>query len=526
MSTIARNPVLLRPLDRIPSGRILGWSMAFIFAFHFLLLLAAGQHAIAASRLATAALVIVASSCGFWRARILPWSERPPWLWASSGMVLWAVAHALEAFVGHSPSGSVLTVDASDFVYVSAFFPLLIAFSTTRETQSLRAVFALNCAQVALALVLSWVLLYRMALAPDLASTIMGRIYGASCVLLAVMSVLRIFCWASVEERQAFRTVNIVVWTYLPVELGMDYLSQHHGLRSGTLLDLVWSVPFGLAGWYALTLPLGIEDAVPPQRSRARLLAECLCPLLMNAGIFALAAAVIPQHMLLGLAALFSLLLVQGFQAALVQMNYLTGRALLLDRELELRAANAALQQLTLLDPLTGIANRRRFDAEFDAAWRHILRRRTPLVLILVDVDYFKGINDQHGHTYGDRCLIEIARVLETQARRPDDLVARIGGEEYVLLLPDTDLSGAAVVAERLHDAIRQLAIVNHASPFDRLLTVSIGLAVAQPSPALEPTAVFNAADKALYAAKDQGRNRTCTVLLGEPLETLPYSVH
>ena len=78
----------------------------------------------------------------------------------------------------------------------------------------------------------------------------------------------------------------------------------------------------------------------------------------------------------------------------------------------------------------------------------------------------------------------------------------------------------------RLHDAIRQLAIVNHASPFDRLLTVSIGLAVAQPSPALEPTAVFNAADKALYAAKDQGRNRTCTVLLGEPLETLPYSVH
>lgn len=515
MSSIARNTIALRPFDLALVGKVLVGGMALIFAIHFLVIVIAGSGLVAVSRYLTAALVGMAAGCTVWRALLVPLRERLPWLWAALGIALWAAAHALEAFLGPSPGGSVLTVDASDFVYVSAIFPLLIALSTTRETQSVRAVVLLNTAQIALALVLSWMLLYRMTFSPALAGAVMSRVYGAACALLAVMGLLRLFCWSSVEERACFRTINLFLWTYLPVELGMDYLTQYHGLRSGTLLDLLWSAPFGLAAWNALTLPLGAGDTSTPRpQTRSRLFVECLCPVLLNLGIFALAAAVIRQHLALGLLAMFALLLVQGFQAAVVQMNYLVGRNLLLDREHKLRTANAALEQLTLLDPLTGIANRRGFDAAFNAAWRRALRRRYPLALLLVDVDLFKSVNDLHGHAYGDECLVALAHMMVGEARRPDDLVARLGGEEFILLLPETSADGALVVAKRLHECVGKLALANEASPFDRLLTISIGIAICFPAPAIQPSELFEAADQALYTAKDQGRNQTYSVFI------------
>jgi diguanylate cyclase (GGDEF)-like protein len=491
--------------------------MVAVFAMHLVVIVAAGQHGIAASRLCTAALVAVAGLCAFRRAWLLPWPERPTWLWGGSGILLWAVAHAVETFVGHSAAGSVLTVDASDFIYVCAIFPLLMAFAATRETQSLRAVFLLNCAQIGLALVLAWFMLYRMSMSPALSETVMGRIYGAACALLAVMSLLRSLCWITPEERQTLRWISVFLWTYLPIELGMDYLTQYRGLRAGTMLDLAWSVPFGLAGWSALNLPLGWEAADGRRHmGRVRLLVECACPLLLNAGIFVLAAAVMRQHIVLGLVAVASLLLIQGLQAALVQTNYLSGRLLLLDRELELRTANAALERLALRDALTGIANRRCFDAQFEAAWRSAARRREPLALLLVDVDYFKGVNDRHGHTYGDECLRSLAQVMDLQARRPGDLVARLGGEEFVFLLPDTDEGGAVALAVHLQAAIQDLAIVNEASPFDLRLTVSVGLAVWFPASGMGKAALMEAADKALYQAKNRGRNLISSILLRE----------
>jgi diguanylate cyclase (GGDEF)-like protein len=234
--------------------------------------------------------------------------------------------------------------------------------------------------------------------------------------------------------------------------------------------------------------------------------------MLITAGIFALAASIIRQHAVLGLSAIFIVLAIQGIHAAVVQLNYLTGRNLLLEREQDLRTANVALRQMSLEDPLTHIANRRRFDAALEIAWRGGTRRQQPLALLMIDVDFFKGVNDLHGHSYGDECLVLIARILNQQAHRPDDVVARLGGEEFVLLLPDTDVSGAAKVADRLLEAIRSLDVINQASPFDKKLTVSIGLAtVNHPQAGVDPTVLVDCADQALYDAKHQGRNRTCT---------------
>lgn len=513
-STAQNSSVVLRPIDLALVGRALAAAMAFVFCVQFILVILPGHFA-AVSGYFTAALVAAAAACPIWRALLLPWRERPAWLWAALGTLLWSVARILETWLAHSPHVGPLASLAPDFLYIGAIFPFLIALSTSRTTQPVRAVSALNFARFGIALFLVAMLLQETAQFPARTAIVTGRICAAAAFLLAVMGLLRLSCWTAIEEKHCFRTINLLFWSYLPIELGMDYLFHYRGLPRGTLLDLLWSVPFALAGWNALTLPLDkTENAAPIHRNRGRMLLVSLCPLFLSTGIFALAATVIARHLALGLAAVFLLLLVQGFQAATVQANYLVGNNMLLDREQKLRTANAALEQLTLLDPLTGVSNRRAFDSAFAAAWRRAVRRHYPLALLLVDVDHFKAVNDLHGHTFGDECLVALARVLDAEAQRPDDLLARLGGEEFVLLMPETDADGAINVARRLHVAVRKLALVNDASPFEQLLTVSIGIAVCRPTPDLQPAAVFESADQALYSAKDEGRNRTFSVLL------------
>ncbi len=501
-----------RPIERAPAAKTLAFAMLSLFLLHAIVLFAFHDAAVV-SRLMTGIMPILAAMCCLWRAGLLEVQDRPTWRWAAAGLALYGAAHLLEIFVSRSTAASNLTVDPSDYLYLASTFPLLLALSTTRETGALKPVLILNCTQIALALVLSYVLLYRMTSTPEKASTVMGSIYGVACLLLAVMALLRVFTWVTEEERQGVRWMGVVLWTYLPVELGMDYATAHWNLRAGTLPDLLWSVPFFLAGWQALHLPLG-APAPKHTFNRRRLLAEALCPMLITAGIFVLAAAIVRQHPVLGLASILLLLAIQAFQSALVQMNYLAGRNLLIEREHELRSANAALQQLSLEDPLTRIPNRRHFNAALENAWRRSARKQQPLALLIVDIDFFKGVNDQHGHSFGDRCLTTIADALKTHARRPDDVVARIGGEEFVLLLPETDAAGAEVVAARLHATVRTLDVVNDASPYDRRLTVSIGICVAAPARGMDSSSFVDAADQALYQAKGTGRNTTCTRIL------------
>jgi diguanylate cyclase (GGDEF)-like protein len=497
---------------RLQTGKLLTYGMWVVVGLHAIVLIAVHPGPVALSRFLTAAVPILAGLACIHRARRLPARERPVWLWACAGMLLWALAHIVETVIGHPTAASSLTIDASDFIYLMGTFPLLVALSTTRETESVRAIFALNCAQIGLALILSYSLLYRISLSPAAATTVMGRIYGAACILLSIMAVLRIFTWATYEERQSVRSISLVLWTYLPIELGMDYATARWHFRSGTSLDLLWSLPFFLGGWRALHMPILRSDQWPrPQAGRARLIVEALCPMLITAGIFALAASITPQHPLLGLSAIFVLLGIQGTQAAVVQMNYLAGRNLLLDRERELSAANATLRKMSLEDPLTHISNRRRFEAALESCWRRAARKRQPVALLMIDVDFFKGVNDMHGHSYGDECLVTLARMLNHHARRPDDIVARMGGEEFVLLLPDTDSAGAEAVAARLQEANRSLGMKNEASPFDKSLTISIGIgAVCCPQSGVDPTVLVDCADQALYDAKHQGRNRNC----------------
>lgn len=180
-------------------------------------------------------------------------------------------------------------------------------------------------------------------------------------------------------------------------------------------------------------------------------------------------------------------------------------------REDALRSANRRLSSLASLDPLTGIANRRSFDAVFAVQWSTARN----LALLMIDIDDFKPYNDHYGHVEGDRCLNRIAQALAATARGTD-VVARIGGEEFAILMPDANLAAALELAERLRAAIGELGI-EHAPALDGIVTISIGCAACAPVPGLHGRDLMMAADRALYAAKQAGRNRVCAAEAVQP---------
>lgn len=167
-----------------------------------------------------------------------------------------------------------------------------------------------------------------------------------------------------------------------------------------------------------------------------------------------------------------------------------------------------ALRALTLTDPLTGVANRRAFDERLHAEWRRCARAGLPVALILADVDHFKAYNDHYGHPAGDACLVQVAAALRRSAGRTHDLVTRYGGEEFAILLPQLDVSGAECVARRLQDELARLAIAHAASPTAPHLTLSMGLASLVPQDAQGADSLVARADALLYAAKAGGRNQ------------------
>ncbi|MBE9050669.1 diguanylate cyclase [Nostocales cyanobacterium LEGE 11386] len=176
----------------------------------------------------------------------------------------------------------------------------------------------------------------------------------------------------------------------------------------------------------------------------------------------------------------------------------------------QLQLANQQLENLAMVDQLTQIANRRRFDRQLDHVWRHLLREQGLISLLLCDIDYFKQYNDTYGHTAGDDCLRLVAQALKQTVKRFTDLAARYGGEEFAVILTKTDTDGAFQVAQKIHAAIQQLNIPHAASVVKPHVTLSIGIATVIPSFDMVSLDLIEAADLALYQAKAHGRNCSC----------------
>ncbi|MFZ0836525.1 MAG: GGDEF domain-containing protein [Xanthobacteraceae bacterium] len=189
----------------------------------------------------------------------------------------------------------------------------------------------------------------------------------------------------------------------------------------------------------------------------------------------------------------------------LIELGRLYGQ--LVDKQKELR-------RLSVADPLTAIANRRSFDEALQREWRQALTDRTTLALLLIDVDFFKPFNDGYGHLVGDRCLRLVAEVLSGGARRVGETIARYGGDEFAILLPRTDAERASALARHLCKRVGEMRLPHAHSSIAPYVTISIGVATISMAHqtdqhAAEPTVLIETADRALYAAKGAGRNRT-----------------
>lgn len=182
--------------------------------------------------------------------------------------------------------------------------------------------------------------------------------------------------------------------------------------------------------------------------------------------------------------------------------------------EEKLLSLQKELEALSFKDGLTGIANRRRFDASLELEWENARHSRLPLSLILLDVDFFKQFNDLYGHIEGDNCLTQIAQTLNLALVGPRDLAARYGGEEFILMLPETDLEAALKVAERCQRLIEKQAIPHERSAVSQFVTASMGVSSIVPAEGSRPTDFIHAVDRLLYAAKQNGRNRVETASL------------
>ncbi len=175
----------------------------------------------------------------------------------------------------------------------------------------------------------------------------------------------------------------------------------------------------------------------------------------------------------------------------------------------KLDVANQELVRLSARDGLTGIANRRLFDEYIAREWRRARRNSTSMALLMCDVDHFKAYNDSYGHQAGDDCLRRVAEAIQHCMERAADIAARYGGEEFAVILPETQIGGAVFMAEKIRHAIHALHIPHAASSLGQI-TLSIGIAAFSPGENDEPERLIETADRALYHAKHDGRDRVC----------------
>ncbi len=180
-----------------------------------------------------------------------------------------------------------------------------------------------------------------------------------------------------------------------------------------------------------------------------------------------------------------------------------------------LKKNNETLREQSLIDPLTGLGNRRLLEQRLNMALPMTRRRMAPLSILMIDVDHFKAYNDHYGHPAGDTCLVEIANILRDTFRRETDILIRLGGEEFLVVLLDSDEGPALALAEAMRSMLQAVGLPHASSPSDSVVTVSIGVATAKPGTRIDAESLIACADAALYQCKAQGRNR----ILGRTVE-------
>ena len=435
-----------------------------------------------------------------------PGAARTGWALFALAMLFWSTGMLLSAWQDLSGQVASDATYFSDFAYFMYGAPLLLAMSSVTHKHPTRTLQWLDAVQVLLAAYLAYTAIFSVSpfdqrsIAPIPASLLVLT-YNVENLALACCASLRLLAHRrDGEQGRFYLLLTVFLCCYAGCAAAYNYLTLHGVTQAWS--EVLPGLPFLLLVLLAACVPAAQPGAHSAQAQRApqklTMLIDNFSPIFFTAALLGLGFAVMRTHFYLAAASLFLALLVHALRSATLQSRYMQS-------ELALRAAHDKLEKLSLTDGLTGIANRRCFDQTLQGECQRATRDNKPLALLIIDIDFFKSLNDSFGHPYGDACLVSIAAALHSALPRASDLVARFGGEEFAAILPATGRAGALAVAQKMQEAIAAAAIVQAPSR-GGLVTASIGLALGDGGQT--PEQLLAAADQALYRAKQQGRNR------------------
>jgi diguanylate cyclase (GGDEF)-like protein len=395
-------------------------------------------------------------------------------------------------------------------VFFSALYgvPLLLAVSIQFDLRVFRAARIINlCLALATGAmfyveVFSLVTIHGSDRPAD--ALFLSRMFDALDLFLALAATIRAAAASQLQERRFFSVASIFLWANAILPSIHNHILLHHDF---IWLDLLLSAPYLLLLVLTVLTPNWLIHRFRPSPELTRLVRSG-SPIFLSLGLLLLSIVASRNHFYIGSAGVVLAIVCYGALNILTQSRDI-------EAEESLLAAKKTLEQLVSMDDLTHIPNRRAFDNTIERECRAAHRARQPLSLLMIDVDFFKQLNDTHGHLLGDDYLIQIARSLSDALPRSNDFVARYGGEEFAVILPITASSGAAEVAKKLHRAISGLALSHPSSPFG-VITISIGWSTLDTSKVNEPLRLIDAADRALYKAKHGGRNRSEFLAIGD----------
>ncbi|WP_338679569.1 GGDEF domain-containing protein [Janthinobacterium sp. TB1-E2] len=433
-------------------------------------------------------------------------AARTGWALFAVAMLFWSTGMILSAWQDLSGQVASDATYFSDFAYFMYGAPLLLAISSVTHNHPSRTLQWLDAVQVLLAAYLAYTAIFSVSpfdqrsIAPIPASLLVLT-YNVENLVLACCASLRLLAHRrDGGQGRFYLLLTVFLWCYAGCAAAYNYLTLHGVTQAWS--EVLPSLPFLLLVLLATRVTAAQSAAENTQAQQAlqklTLLIDNFSPIFFTAALLGLGFAVMRAHFYLAAASLFVALLVHALRSATLQSRYMQS-------ELALRAAHDKLEKLSLTDGLTGIANRRCFDQTLQLEWQRAARNHQGLALLIIDIDFFKSLNDTFGHPYGDACLVRIAAALHSALPRASDLAARFGGEEFAAILPATDGDGALAVAHKMQEAIAAAAIV-HAPSRGGLVTASIGLALSDGGQT--PEQLLAAADQALYRAKQNGRNR------------------
>ena len=483
---------------------LLAPALGFI-CLHAISLRAFPSHATVATYpfIILAPFLALLASC--WRVRRTNSHARLPWVLFNVGLLLWVAGMLLSAWEELFQHISAAVAFFSDFFFFLYGVPVLLAISSPAEEQRIPLFVWLDGIQVILTAYLTYITLF--AVVPfttrsihPISESLLVLVYNVENLILACASTLRVFALPrQAEERRFFLTLCGFLWTYAVCACIYNYVSS---ITDGhSMIDVLVDIPFLLLAAASL-LPIARNEEIAhiARKKPITLFIDNASPIFYTLALLVLGIAVVQSHFYVGISAIIVAIAVYGIRTIMLQSRYMQSQQ-------ALQEARDRLEEISLKDGLTNVANRRCFDRRLDEEWRRAVRMQHALALLLIDIDHFKNLNDCYGHRSGDQCLVEIAAALQSVLPRSGDLLARYGGEEFAVILPATSMDGAQVVAGRMQAAVRSLNIQNE-TPIGNFATVSIGIAVYEFPQAGSPAILIEASDRALYKAKQNGRNR------------------